>query len=481
MTLNTDNYINSDEIYQQVFERDLSLIWGRTKFANEIEELCYARATAIFLKTGHWSNYWRRRLMYHAVQPFFSTNESDDFVNKAFSRLPNDNQLVRRMVNNLCLTYSTEPNRELGDKAREQVEKANINKVLMQADQISYLCGSCLIRPFFKDGLLDFHLYTPDNYRIDYDEYGEIKEVWLSKAEPNTDNKYLAIDLEVWLPDKVVTKKTTKIQEQESNEYGFLPFVELKGSQDKTYHNQSAGMWELCELQINANMLELAILENSILASVGIWHGDNIKFRGKNLKISPSKILITETDSAESPATLQYISAELNSEELQSIKAQYVKDKLKDYGLPSSIIDEGGVLSGAAMEADRIELNEQRRRRLIEIEDFDAKLFQLIKRIADIDNVPFEEQHSIAFKPVDVVIDPLDKIEVLKEKYALGLISKIDMLRELGHKGTNEDLLNYLEEVNDTRNREQSSVEATPETEGLEDARTDAEADTDLL
>lgn len=442
--------VNTEEIYQEAFEREIQTVWLGSPFDEEIPVMAYARGCGVFLEDGHYGNTARRDLMFYACQPFFSSDDVNDLLIKARKRIPNDNQLVKRIVDNLCLTYSKGAVRELGNNARDIISDDELNYYLEQADKISFLTGSCLIRPYYYQDKLKFFLYKPDSYRCKYNEYGEITEVWLAKNGKKT-TKSIERFLETWTNETITTDGV-----ESENRYGFLPFIELKENDfDSDFNYTDTGNWELCELQIYSNVIDLVLLENSIMGSAGVWLGQNLKNRTGSFKISPSKIIVTEIDSMSEESKLEYVSAEITTDIIQEFKASWVKDKLKDYGLPSSVIDEGGVLSGTAMEADRIELLERRRKRINLLTKFDKSLIELISRISEVDGYNFETKHSVRFNDLEVVNDPLENLEVLEKKYQLGLISKIDMLREFGEKGTNEELNEKLREINEQRNLEQ--------------------------
>lgn len=444
------------EIYETVFNGELSTVWAGTPFFEELPVLSYARACGVFLEDGHYGNEWRRELMFEACKPLFASDDVNDLIVKAKDRIPNDNQLVKRIINNLCLTYSQGATRELGRNASEIISDEDLNYYLEQADKISFLTGSCLIRPYFYKDELRFFLFKPDSYRCKYDEYGEITEVWLTK-NGNKSNYNIERYIERWTPEIIYKDK-----EEVENPYGFLPFIELKANDfDADFNYNDNGNWELCELQIFSNILDLVVMENSILGSVGVWLGNNLKTRESNIKLSPAKMILAEADSLEEAPKLEYVSADMTADIIQELKASWVKDKLKDYGLPSSVLDEGGVLSGTAMQADRLELLEQRKRRINLLKKFDKELIELISQVAEIDGYDFEPDHTIVFNDLENINDPIEELDVLEKKYQLGLISKIDMLRALGHTGTDKELNQKLREINEQRNLEQGTSSDT--------------------
>ena len=441
----------TNEIYYNAFASDLGLIWSGTPFEGETESLCYGRGTSIYLKSNSWSDYQRRLLQFEAMKPFFAHTNDDDLLIKAYNRLPNDNQLVKRIVNNIANTYTNDPERVLSDKSI--IDNDTFNNAMSQADKVSYLSGSCLIRPFFKNGELDFYIFTPDLYRVQYDAFDEPEEVWIAKAKTakSIHGFKVQYDLEQWTKEQVITHDGDK-KTVEANSYGFLPFVELRTSDNsKDFNHNEGGQFELCEIQIMNNIFEFLIEENAVLGSIGFWLGKNLDLRGTELKVGVGRLLNITTDSRDGDASISFENAQLLLDELQGAKLDYTKDKLKQYGLPSSVIDDGGVLSGVAMEIDRLELLEMQKQRRKKIEKYDKKLFELIQEIASKDNFFVGNEYEIKFKESEVLTDPQDKHDLLKARYEEGLISKVDWLRAIGHEGTDEELLNYLKEVQNER------------------------------
>jgi len=100
---------NEVSIYQNAFLNDFTTIWGDSQFSDEIEDFCYSRAHACFIRDNVIGETQRRELLHSYMSYNFASEQETDSINKDFGSMASDNLYVMRTLKNLCIAYNDPP------------------------------------------------------------------------------------------------------------------------------------------------------------------------------------------------------------------------------------------------------------------------------------------------------------------------------------------------------------------------------------
>lgn len=103
------------------------------------------------------------------------------------------------IINELAVLYSEEPIRELknaneaeNDHYFDILEKSNFNSIMEATNRLTKLTKTTLVRPVWRDGSMDFVIYTPNMFDVIMDENDptKAKAIIYSRQFPQADEKF---------------------------------------------------------------------------------------------------------------------------------------------------------------------------------------------------------------------------------------------------------------------------------------------------
>jgi len=448
--------------YQKAFDSSFMAIWGKTKFINEVPLLSFARAMTCFLHNSDLGVEDRKKLIYTYLSAWFSTQKETDQLNKIMQNIPTENEVVMRVVENVCNLYKEAPNREylgLTDKQKVYVEdiikKSSFNSAIDQAFKIMWLAGECIMRPRQKEGKWWWEVIPPDLYRIEQDVNGKILEIWLpfmKEVDISQNRKDYYIYFHYWTPEtyqqldsdlnpiefeyngKMVTVVEHKYTDAEGNPS--VPWVLLRSSENADVFG--GGQWELIRAQLQINLLNYLIEENLVYGTVGFWLARNLGdyVKGETFALSPSKLIhITNQSIDDVQSDIEHKSAQAMFLELIDAKQRLTEIVLRNYSLPFSAISSNpNFPSGVAMLVDRWELIEKRSKFVDMMQKYENQLFQSLVMINNAEIVepklPFFEV-NIDYADFELPYDIDKEIEIYQTKAELGVITPLTFVRKL--------------------------------------------------
>jgi hypothetical protein len=318
-----------------------------------------------------------------------------------------------------------------------------------------------------------------DNYRYKTDELGNINEFWVSYTVNRetkkivNNNSDIKADYEnryqVWTDNefKILDENYNIIPQEENpdniNPYGFIPFEILRLGNPTDYHENEYNYWNLAELQLLANQLDFITDENLIYGTIGVWLGINID-GGETVKLGSGRIYKAKhLDNDIMPPTLEHITAQAQYMDLRQAKDSIVREKLKNFGLPSSVIYDNNQLSGIAMKIDRMELEEIRAKDESILKAFEKRLHKKTIDVCSTDGINYNDEFNISYVNQDIT-DPREDFQYNEMLYNKGFISLSEFGRRSGMSGSDEQIketilnnkgdLNESVSTNDATNQE---------------------------
>jgi hypothetical protein len=441
----------NNNIYWDVFKASATFDWGETPFINEVEEVANLKGMASYLDDSNIGEKNRRAIQYEHCMASFSVKDDHTLLSKNKNILENSNEIVKRATKVLAGTYQSKPVRIYKDpKFEEVLENTAINDVMLKSDRVNTLLGGALIRVKQKESVPDFITYTPDNYRVKYDENGVPIELWIIDYVI-TKNKIIDVLMNIpqsteirytiWNDTEIIKRNhKMEILSREPNSLGFMPFVFMtnKGSLKYDYKANTGGMYELVNAQIVSNELDFISRNSNRLSSLSIWHLNNfgeLSKEDKDLNLGMTTAIATNTPFAregDSP-TIDVISADLTTDGQVEFKAQYVDRLLSNAGLPSmSINPDPTQNSGVARMVDREELNNYLTEQQYSLKAYDKELGDMVGRVLNAETLSnYNTEYAIDYTSAEF-IDKTEQLTNDKMLLEMNIISVYEFAQRQG-------------------------------------------------
>ena len=498
---------NETSIYQNAFLNDFTTIWGDSQFSDEIEDFCYSRAHACFIRDNVIGETQRRELLHSYMSYNFASDKETDSINKDFGSMASDNLYVMRTLKNLCIAYNEAPIRDYGSynkTAAEQFEnillEAQFNTVLNKAYRIQKLINEVMIMPVFTTingrKRLSLRYYTPDLYAVLYDSLGDIMELWIPYFEPQkngmNETKYLVVDKERYVTkdakfDNIPFVYNGNQVTEVIHPYGRVPAVVLSLSGITDYNTNKSiyggGMYELIKAQLDCNQLDTCIKQNYIYSGFAQWLYINFNETFQNVIMGPGRPIalnqVQDIEGANVPPQIEIQSPPDHYTPLEELKKSRMRNVMRNYGLPTSLLDDNPSIaaSGVAMRVDRMELEEVRREDLPILKQNEKDLIELIRLVINLDDASdYKGKYNEEFKEINIdyketsrFIEPLEEFNYYTQIYDKNLIEPkeyVKMFSGNDNIATNEDAIEYVNKIKEYKSLMGDAQNAEPVYEG---------------
>jgi hypothetical protein len=250
--------------------------------------------------------------------------------------------------------------------------------------------------------------------------------------------------------------------EEIDNPIGTIPFVNYAEDQDGAFW--AIGGDDLADGTISLNSMITNINHIGITQGYGqlVGVGKNLP---RNLKVGPNKVVLLEQQEGEPTPSLDYKTASPPLDQLRSLVEMYVAlllttNNLSTSGVSSNLNGGQAFASGIAMMIDKAESMEDiedQRQIFIDNEprywDIVAKWHRMLKAggelVSELEDVDFAEDFTLnlTFGQPSPIQSEKEELEVLKMKMDMGLMSKLDALREYNPGLTDDELVEKLERM----------------------------------
>ncbi|MEN6553977.1 MAG: hypothetical protein ABFC34_13945 [Methanobacterium sp.] len=460
-------------IYKSFFANAFSSkfynIWHKTDFANEINDLAFLYSIVIFLSNNFATENDRRRLLYYYCAPSMSTNSEKSLLNKLIPILPTSNTQFIRVLRKICNLYDAMPNRTIIGK--NDIELLNIinlsdyNITMDKCYKIAKSCNEVICRPLFVNGKLLFEIITPDNYRYNVDNFGNIIELYVYRHREvqRTFNKDVIDTFDIWTNEtySILDSNLKSIKGYEKsipNPYKEIPYVFLNLEGKNVYdENSDAILWELVKAQLDKNRSK--ILEDNSAINNGFPIQAFINFElDEDVSLGPGMFIQKDGVNSDinTPPYFEQLNPAAQYAELHTLGDDNMKAVLRDFELPSSMLGENGEIpSGVALEIGMMGLNELRKVDKPKMKQFENDMINLIAKMAvyegKMTKFSAEKNYEITieYNELKKPTDPKLEFELNKVKFEMGLIDAktfIMSVTDIDNFETNEQVIKYINE-----------------------------------
>lgn len=480
------------------------------------------------VENNYWNEAERIRLSNAELLYTFYRNDKEAVINKLKKRMKKDgNGLFKdktierfiafnyknplpKMLNILCNVYSEEPKRKilLGEQENKNETKklvdfysqSSFNAKMLEAHKLAKLFGSILLMPIIVDDKIKHKILYPFQISVstsDIDsqkiielaildwrwnerkqEYEKILHIWNEK-------EYYILDSNLNRINSIVIDGVKK---ELINPYGRIPVEVL------TLFENEIDFWDESWLEVVENIIDLSVINilmsyNSYFLTGGIpvlinyelenlLENDNeigvrlndkiIGYEKKDstIRLSPDSIINLRNNIPDQKVDFKYVTPQTNLTELKEFIDWKRKDLLANKGIsPNAFNLERVAQSGYAKQMEELETIQLRKQDIPKLRDFENKYFELIKLIAEVNNL-----NDYKFNPESkLIIDfpeityPKSNDEIAKEIDTLikyNIKNPIDFIKEY-----NTDItIKEAEEIynkNKSINNESNSISIT--------------------
>lgn len=250
----------------------------------------------------------------------------------------------------------------------------------------------------------------------------------------------------------------------EENPIGVMPFVNYAEDQDNSFWAQGGD--DLIDGAININ----SIITNILHIAITQGYGQAVVKGGRNtprtIKLGPNKLIILEQNSADDPAPdFDFKTAQPPLAELRQLVEFYVAlllttNNLSTSGISTTLGSASTFPTGIAMMIDKAESMEDIEDQAQIFKDNEpkfwnvfAKWHEVLKSAGQLEDdlakydLPQEFDVAVKFGKPEVLMSEKERLDILKMKKELGLISQLDILKAEFPELSDEQLIAKLEEI----------------------------------
>jgi|GEM_PF-728231 len=421
-----------------------------------------------------------------------------------------------KILNLLCNIYSEEPTRKIytndilneieTNKMTAYINNTFFNTKMLELHKLAKLFGSILLMPIIVDGKIKHKILYPFQVAIETYEYDaqKIKQIGILDYIWNEENKTEERIIHVWNQNEyyILDSDLNKInyayiggeKKELSNPYGRIPIENL------TLITDEYDFWDESWLNDIENIIDLGVinivmsyysffftggnpvlidyeLENLIDTSkeIGIRINDKIigyKKEAPTLRIAPDSIINLKNNTPDTKADFKYVTPQTNISELKEYFDWKRKLILSNRGIsPNAFNLERIAQSGYAKQMEETETIQLRKQDISKLRDFENRYFELIKLIAEVQNLDeykFPKDSKLVIDYPEITF-PKSNDEIAKEietmiKY--NIKNPIDFIREYNPDLTikeAEEIYNKNKEINAMQETKDITLNLTPE------------------
>lgn len=374
--------------------------------------------------------------------------------------------VTNKIVDKSAQTYQNSPTRVIPDqeastdKYNDLLTQSNFSEVTEDIDQLSRLLkmAAVIVQYSEETKKLYFEVLTRANSDIDYDK---VTGLVISLLYRTTGKGESGGDLyRYWTVDKVDDiemddKSRGKVVKTQENPYGIVPCAVLFDIKPPRYGLYGKPVYQqLIKLNEAVNMFHIETKFNQRYQSFGgLFTNAKIK---EGVVIGPDSVVELNTSNPDIPMFIEYRSPDMSSN--LNIFLEWLKS------LISSIGDEWGVSiksegSGTADSGFKLIVEEMsslqlRAKRIKPAETFEQDLFEVIKKISEVESLGvIGDEIIIDFPAPDLPVNQEEKWAVDSGEIGLGLKSKERYIKEKYPNWSQEEVDKYLAEIKAGENR----------------------------
>ena len=394
---------------------------------------------------------------------YYNDGQLEHVLEDIRRRYPNPDKLypvslnvVKKIIRNLAMVYQKDSVRSLDgsdvDKAiLTEIETTSALPVKMkQANRLSKLLGTVLLRPVWRGGRMDIDILTPDVLDVDTGDTPEdLRAVQVTHYSPVGDANELSFTL--WTPEMVRTLDANgHLLFEEENPYGILPFVPCWG-QPVTDFFWQRGARDLIIVQdaINRLLTILGYVIDFQGFSTGFVKGADQELRNGGLTLGPGTLVCLPEN-----GEMGFAAPNAPVDQILSAVGYLMKQAAVTNGLSASTIaTEATDESGVARIVGNRELEEMRADDIALFAEYERRLFEVFRIVWNAHNPGRRLGESAVFhvnfydpKPT---MTAGEQVQVWEKLMGLGLLSPVDVMLERDPDLTRDEAKARLLQVRD--------------------------------
>lgn len=341
--------------------------------------------------------------------------------------------IVRKIIDQLAMTYKQPPTREIKGAEKDQeiyaemVEQCKLDVKLRQASRYTKLLNNCMLKVVWRGGKMDLDVLTGNVLDVLCGDTPEILEQVLITDYPTSG---LLEDLEFswWTADtwKRVDHQGATIESQ-SNPYKRLPFASIFDRPPASDY-WLEGREDLFSLQLAINVKLTDLLHLIQMQSFGVGYITNSS-GGGTLKVDPGTLL----DLPEG-AELGFASQQGKINDCVNALERLIKWATVSQGLSAASVstDLTDRMSGTAKAMDQLELVELRIEDKTNFNTLEKELFDVMRTVWNYHNprkkISAGATLAVNFSDPRPEADPYQLAQADDLRLAQGLVSPVDLL-----------------------------------------------------
>ena len=379
-------------------------------------------------------NQWRKkRLM---ARDFYNGN-TEDYTQKYFSKnllskIPTANvNITKRIIDRISLVYMKPPKREYSNENFPMLLNQKDLK-LQRAERMTNLLEHILIKPTWRNGVLDYDIIMDFEAQFDDDPLRPTSITYpLSiKASVMDDTPELTA---YWDSENTfIFDNNGKIQDdpdnpEHINPYGVLPFIECfkNGRPEYSYIDTSPAM-DCLATNLEVNVSETNSNANTMFQSFGYMYVNGSQVEKDTLEVGQDKISFLGID-----GTMNIVSPPNTVDALASSIEHSYKLLAQNYHLNISFVEGTAAQSGVAIKLRNQELTESRISDVIRWKDVENKLFELESIILGVEaNVNAGELLKVDYEEQEEILSDEERRAKWDWELSHGIIDVADILMQ---------------------------------------------------
>lgn len=377
------------------------------------------------------------------------TIERDDIV-------PLGLNIVHKVIRNLAMVYIQDAVRVVDgsdqDKAiLSEIETSTAMPVKMkQANRLSKLLGTILLRPVWRNGQMDLDVLTPDVLDVQTGDTPEdLRSVLVTHYAPDGDIN--AISFSLWTPELVRTLDAMgRVKSEEPNPYGILPFVPCWANPVSDYFWQR-GARDLIMAQDGINRLLTLIGYVIDFQGFSLCYvkGDGAQKFGDNAKIGPGRLL-----GLPEKGEVGFVSPQAPIDEVLKAIDFLIRRAAMLNGLPAAMMStEEKEQSGVARIVGNRELEELRADDIALFTEYERRLFDVFRIVWNTHNpgrqISGSAVFQINFYDPKPSMTATEQAALWEKLLGMGILSPVDIIMERDPDLTRDEAKARLIQIHD--------------------------------
>tara|TARA_R100000773_G_scaffold14845_1_gene13554 strand:+ start:1737 stop:3077 length:1341 start_codon:yes stop_codon:yes gene_type:complete len=339
--------------------------------------------------------------------------------------------ITKRIIDRISLVYMKPPIREFSNENFPMMLR-NKDFKLQRAERMTNLLEHILIKPTFRDGMLDYDIIMDFEAQFGDDPLRPISITYplAMKASVMDEEPELHVywDAEnTFIYDNNGTIQEDPDNPEHINPYGVLPFIECfkNGRPEYSYLDTRPAM-DVIMTNLEVNVSETNSNANTMFQSFGYMYVNGSQVEKDTLEVGQDKISFLGVD-----GVMNIVSPPNTVEALASSIEHSYKLLAQNYHLNTAFVEGTTAMSGVALKLRNTELQDARISDVIRWKEVEQRLFELESIILGVEmNVNTGELLKVDYEESMEILSSEEQIKKWDWEMSKGLIDSADILMQ---------------------------------------------------